>query len=341
MNDVYRDDPARLGEVSPTRRGKRGPAVAVVVYDGITPFELGVACDMFGPEWKDMFNVAWYRLSVCAMQPGPVATEGGFQILAEHGPDRILAADTVVVLPRVTVKPPPPGLADLLRQVHQRGGRIISLCTGAFMLASAGLLDGLGATTHWTDCRELARSYPKVSVHPDVLFVDEGNVLTSAGSAASIDLCLHVIRKDFGSQIALQVARHLVVPPQRDGGQAQYIEAPLAPLEDSNLFNETLVWMQQNLNLPITIEDMAARSAMSPRTFARRFRATNGTTPYQWLLLQRIRLAQSLLETTDLGVDDVAGRTGFSTAANLRKHFRRALHTNPQGYRRVFQATAT
>jgi transcriptional regulator GlxA family with amidase domain len=336
MNDIVRDDPARAGGVRRTKQAKRGPAVAVVIYDGITPFEFGVACDMFGPEWVDIVDVAWYRLSVCAMEPGPVATEGGFQILVKHGADRILAADTVVVLPRATVQPPPAGLTALLQQVHRRGGRIISLCTGAFILAEAGLLDGLTATTHWTDCRELARRYPRVSVRPDVLFVDEGAVLTSAGSAASIDLCLHVIRKDFGSQIALLIARHLVVPPQRDGGQAQYID-PLPPLDDSNLFNQTTVWMQQNLSQPITIEDMAARSAMSPRTFARRFRATNGTTPYQWLLRQRIQQAQTLLEATDLGVDDIADRTGFSTAANLRKHFRRALHTNPYSYRRSFQ----
>jgi transcriptional regulator GlxA family with amidase domain len=341
MNDIYRDDPASPAEDRPPRRRKRGPAVAVIVYDGITPFELGVACDMFGPEWKDMFNVSWYRLYVCAMEPGPVMTGGGFQILAAHGPERILTADTVIVLPRLTVKPPPPGLADLLLQVHRRGGRIISLCTAAFMLASAGLLDGLRATTHWTDCRELAASYPNISVHPDVLFIDEETILTSAGSAASIDLCLHVIRKDFGSQIALQVARQLVVPPQRDGGQAQYIDTPLPALDETNLFNETVLWMQHNLHQTITIEDMASRSAMSPRTFARRFRATNGTTPYQWLLRQRILLAQSLLETTDDGMDSVAEHTGFSTAANLRKHFGRALHTSPQAYRRVFQARAT
>jgi AraC family transcriptional regulator, transcriptional activator FtrA len=340
VNDIYRDDPARWGEAPAARRGRRRPTVAVVIYDGITPFEFGVACDMFGPEWKDMFDVAWYRLYVCALRPGPVATEGDFQILAAHGPERVLAADTVIVLPRVTVKAPPPGLTDLLRQVHERGGRIISLCTGAFMVASAGLLDGLRATTHWTDCGELANRYPQVSVRPDVLFVDEGDILTSAGSAASIDLCLHVIRKDFGSEIALQVARHLVVPPQRDGGQAQYIDTPLPAADGSNLFDETLVWVRGNLNQVVTIDDMAKRSAMSPRTFARRFHATNGTTPYQWLLRQRIQLAQSLLETTDLGMDDVAGRSGFSTAANLRKHFRQALHTSPQSYRRTFQATA-
>jgi AraC family transcriptional regulator, transcriptional activator FtrA len=342
MNVDDRDNPANMGQAFAARRGKRGPAVAVVVYDGITPFEFGVACDMFGPEWKPMFDVAWYRLSVCAMQPGPVATAGGFRILAAHGPERILAADTVIVLPRVTVKaPPPPGLAEILRQVHLRGGRIISLCTGAFILASAGLLDGLKATTHWTDCRELANRFPKVSVHPDVLFVDEGGVLTSAGSAASIDLCLHVIRKDFGSQIALQVARHLVVPPQRDGGQAQYIDTPLPPPDNADLFNESLVWARRSLDQLVTIEDLAARSAMSPRTFARRFRATNGTTPYQWLLRQRVQLAQSLLETSDLGMDDIAGLSGLSTAANLRKHFSRSLHTSPQAYRRMFQAAAT
>ena len=337
MNDGYRDDPANEGVSE--QRGP-GPAVAVIVHDGITPFELGVAVDMFGPEWKSIFGPWWYRLSVCALEPGPVTVEGGFQVMANHGPERVLRADTVVVLPRTTVRPSPPGLVDVLQRAYARGARILSLCTAAFVLAEAGLLDGLRATTHWTDCPELAARFPKVSVHPDVLFVDEGSILTSAGSAASIDLCLHVVRKDFGSEIATQVARHLVVPPQRDGGQAQYIATPLPPLDESNLFADTVVWMQQNLDHAITVEDMATRAAMSPRTFARRFRQTNGTTPYQWLLRQRIMLAQSLLETTDLPVEIVAARTGFSTAANLRKHFGRSVRTSPQGYRRAFQERA-
>jgi len=351
MNDVLRDYPANGGSpanlASPQHGAGNAPArphrrrrrhvVAVVVHDGITPFELGVACDVFGAEWEDMFDAPWYRLFVCALSPGPLAVEGGFQIIAEHGPDKIASADTVIVLPTMNVDQTPPEMSALLRRAHGRGARIVSLCTGAFVLARAGLLDGRRATTHWTECRQLAANYPDVTVEPGVLFVDEGDILTSAGSAASMDLCLHLVRRDHGSEIATQLARQLVVPPQRDGGQAQYITSPLPALDDSNLFADTVTWMDENLDQPITIEDLAARAAMSPRSFARRFQAATGTTPYQWLLRQRVRLAQRLLETTDLSIDSVAEHSGFSTAANLRKHFHRAVHTSPQSYRRTFQ----
>ena len=228
-------------------------------------------------------------------------------------------------------------LPDILRQAHARGSRIISLCTGAFALAGAGLLDGRRATTHWAECDEFARRHPNVTVDPGVLFVDEGDILTSAGSAASIDLCLHVVRQDHGTEIATQLARQLVVPPQRDGGQAQYIEAPMPELDSASLFAGTVSWLQEHLDQPITVEDLAARSAMSPRTFARRFLASTGTTPYQWLVRQRVQLAQRLLEMSDLPIDSVAEKSGFSTAANLRKHFSRAVRTSPQAYRRTFQ----
>jgi transcriptional regulator GlxA family with amidase domain len=231
-------------------------------------------------------------------------------------------------------------MLDALRQAHERGSRIVSLCTGAFALAAAGLLDGRHATTHWTECDELARRHPDVTVDPGVLFVDEGDILTSAGSAASIDLCLHVVRLDYGTEIATQLARQLVVPPQREGGQAQYIDAPMPALDRTSLFSGTVDWLQEHLDEPITVEDLADRSAMSPRTFARRFLASTGTTPYQWLINQRIQLAQRLLETSDLPVDSVAEKSGFSTAANLRKHFSRAVHTSPQAYRRTFQDRA-
>jgi AraC family transcriptional activator FtrA len=311
--------------------------VAVVVYEGITPFELGVACDVFGAEWETMFGTPWYRLFVCAISPGPVAVEGGFQIHAAHGYARISSADTIIVLPTINVGQAPPEMTEILRRARARGARIVSLCTGAFVLAEAGLLDGLRATTHWTECGHLAARYPEVSVDPGVLFVDEGDILTSAGSAASMDLCLHLVRRDHGSEVATQLARQLVVPPQRDGGQAQYIAAPLPVLDDSNFFADTVTWMQEHLDQAITVDALAARSAMSPRHFARRFQAATGTTPYRWLLRQRVQLAQRLLETTDLAVDSVAERSGFSTAANLRKHFHRSVHTSPQSYRRTFQ----
>jgi AraC family transcriptional activator FtrA len=338
VNDSVRAYPANLGRRRERSSGRRRRhVVAVAVYDGITPFELGVACDVFGAEWEEMFDTAWYRLFVCALSPGPVTVEGGFRILAAHGPDRISSADTVIVLPTIDVDQAPPGMPELLRRAHARGARIVSLCTGAFVLAAAGLLDGRRATTHWTECHQLASRYPEVTVDPGVLFVDEGDILTSAGSAASMDLCLHLVRQDHGSEIATQLARQLVVPPQRDGGQAQYITAPLPQIDHSNLLADTVTWMEEHLDQVITIEDLAARSAMSPRTFARRFQAATGTTPYQWLLRQRVHLAQRLLETTTLPVDIVAERSGFSTAANLRKHFHRTVQTSPQSYRRTFQ----
>jgi AraC family transcriptional activator FtrA len=316
-----------------------GPAhaVAIVVYDGVTVFELGVACDVFGAEWAAMFGVPWYRSFVCGIRPGPVTTDSGFQILPAYGLDRIRGADSVIVLPTVSFTRVPAELPDVLRQAHARGSRIMSLCTGAFALAEAGLLDGRQATTHWAECEEFARRYPNVTVDPGVLFVDEGDILTSAGSAASIDLCLHVVRQDHGTEIATQLARQLVVPPQRDGGQAQYIEAPMPELDRASLFAGTVSWLQEHLDQPITVEDLAARSAMSPRTFARRFLASTGTTPYQWLVRQRVQLAQRLLEVSDLPIDSVAEKSGFSTAANLRKHFSRAVRTSPQAYRRTFR----
>jgi AraC family transcriptional activator FtrA len=317
--------------------GRDAHAVAIVVYDGVTAFELGVACDVFGAEWAAEFGVPWYRSFVCGITQGPVTTDSGFQILPAHGPGEIRTAGTVIVLPTVSFTQVPAELLDVLRQAHARGSRIISLCTGAFALAAAGLLDGRRATTHWSECDEFARRHPEVTVDPGVLFVDEGDILTSAGSAASIDLCLHVVRQDYGTEIATQLARQLVVPPQRDGGQAQYIDAPMPELDSASLFAGTVCWLQEHLNEPMTVGDLAARSAMSPRTFARRFLAGTGTTPYQWLVRQRVQLAQRLLETSDLTIDSVADKAGFSTAANLRKHFSRVVHTSPHAYRRTFQ----
>ena len=310
--------------------------VAIVVCDGVTVFELGIACEVFGNSCPAILGSPWYRSYVCGVTPGPVTVDAGFQMLAAHGADRIVSADTVIVLPTKTIDRTDPAICEALRQAHARGSRIVSLCTGAFAVADAGLLDGRRATTHWTECPEFARRYPKVTLDPGVLFVDEGDILTSAGSAAGIDLCLHVVRQDYGTEIATQLARQLVVPPQRDGGQAQYIDAPMPELDASSLFADTISWLQEHLNEAITVEDLAARSAMSPRTFARQFLANIGTTPYQWLLRQRIQLAQRLLETSDLPIDAVAEKCGFSTAANLRKHFSQTVHTSPQAYRRAF-----
>jgi AraC family transcriptional regulator, transcriptional activator FtrA len=214
---------------------------------------------------------------------------------------------------------------------------MLSLCGGAFVLAEAGLLDGRRAATHWTECDELARRYPDLSVDSGVLFVDEGDILTGAGSAAGIDLCLHIVRQDYGSEVATRLARQLVVPPQRDGGQAQYIDKPLPDLDDLDLLSETVAWMQGHLDEQLSVEDLAVRAAMSSRTFARRFQAATGTTPHRWLQAQRVKLAQRLLETSDLPVEVVAAQSGFSTAGNLRKHFGRLVQTSPQAYRQAFR----
>ena len=287
------------------------------------------------PEW--LRANPWYRLFICGDTSAPVTADTGFQILVPHGLETLAEVDTVIVTPTYRPDEVAESVFAALRQAHARGCRILSLCTGAFVLARAGLLDGRRAATHWTECDELGRRFPLVSVDAGVLYVDEGDILTGAGSAASIDLLLHIVRQDYGSDVATQLARQLVVPPQRDGGQAQFIEQPLPELDDANLFADTVTWVQEHLEDPVTVEDLAQRSAMSPRTFARRFQAATGTTPYQWLIGQRVHLAQRLLETSDLSVETVAERSGFCTAGNLRKHFGRVVHTSPQAYRHAFQ----
>jgi transcriptional regulator GlxA family with amidase domain len=319
-------------------RKKAAKTVAAVVLNGVAPFELAVACEVFGIDRSEL-GVPWYRFLVCAAEPTPIRTSVGFTIDTPHGLERLREADLIVVPPgHGEGDSPPAALLEELRRAHARGARIMSVCTGAFILAAAGLLDGRPATTHWAHAAELAARYPKIKLDPGVLYVDDGDILTSAGTAAGIDLCLHIVRQDHGAEIANGVARRMVVPPHRDGGQAQFVDQPLPDLPACDPFTEALVWVEAHLSDPISVEDLAARSAMSPRTFARRFRATTGTTPHQWLLRQRVLLAQRLLETSDLSVDRIAGRCGLGTATNLRQHFQRLLHTTPNAYRRTFQA---
>jgi AraC family transcriptional regulator, transcriptional activator FtrA len=330
----------------PHRRAPARPTagqhqVVLVAYDGLAMFEFGVAFDVFGTDWPRDLGVPWYRLEVCAANPPTVTVEGGYQLHVPTGLEALGRADTVLVPPTESADHVPAQALEALREAHENGARVVSLCTGAFVLAAAGLLSGRHATTHWSECAELARRYPDVNVDPAVLYVDEGDIMTSAGSAASIDLCLHLVRQDRGAEVAARLARQLVVPPYRDGGQAQYIDAPLPAVAGADLFTDTLAWMQAHLELPLTIDDLANRSAMSRRTFARRFAAATGTTPYQWLLRQRLQLAQRLLETSAMPVDLIAQKTGFVTAANLRKHFGRHVRTTPQAYRRTFRSRDT
>jgi len=311
--------------------------VAILALDGVFPFELGIPLRVLGAA------DGHYDVRVCSVDGAPVPTNAGFAITPEHGPEILATADTVIIAPTHPSRLGPelsPAVAAALAQVRP-GTRIASICTGAFVLAAAGILDGHRATTHWGECAELARRYPEVTVDPDVLYVDEGDLLTSAGSAASIDLCLHVVQRDYGRAVATRLARELVVPLYRDGGQAQFIDTPIPVLDDRHLFADTLTWLQSHLDQSVSVRDLAERAAMSPRTFARRFLSSTGLTPYQWIVRERIRLAQRLLETSDLPVDAIAVKTGFATAGNLRKHFSRTVRTSPHAYRDSFRRSAT
>lgn len=308
-------------------------AVALAVTDGMLHFELSLAYEVFG---ADLTGVAdpWYDLAVC----GPDAARAGrFRLEPDSGLDGLSRADTVIVPGWADVEQDPPAdLVEAVRAAHEAGARVASLCTGAFVLAAAGLLDGRRATTHWAHTEALATRYPRVEVDPDVLYVDNGSVLTSAGKAAAMDLCLHLVRLDHGSAIANTLARRLVVAPHRDGGQAQFVTTPL-PAPDNHPLAALLPWVIQRLDQPLTVEDLARRARMSSRNLGRHFASVTGTTPLRWLLTQRIRRAQELLETTGDSVEAIAAATGMGTATTLRRHFNRTVGVPPDTYRRTFR----
>ena len=312
----------------------RRHAVAAVIVDGFMPFEVAVASEVFDAE-RSHLDDSWYEFKVCAVGDKPTGARAGLSVHTPYGLEEIASADTIIVTPTRSRVYPGELLAALVR-AHERGARLVSLCTGAFILAAAGILDGKRVTTHWENATELADAYPGVEVDASVLYVDDGDILTSAGTAASIDLCLYLVRQDFGAEVANAVARSMVVPPHRDGGQAQYIDHPIDEQLPGDLFAETLAWAELNLASAITVEELARRSAMSPRTFARRFTQTTGTTPHHWLTHQRVQLAQRMLESTDKSIDFIASECGFGSATNLRAHFRRDVNTTPSQYRRTF-----
>jgi transcriptional regulator GlxA family with amidase domain len=312
--------------------------VAVVVLDGFSPFEMAVPCEVFGTD-RTGDGLPRYDFAVVAGEPGPLRSEVGFTVQASYGLERLASADLVVV-------PAPsderrlraewsPDLLAALRATVGRGGRVLSLCTGAFVLGAAGLLDGRPCTTHWRHARELATMYPAAKVDPSVLYVDDGLVISSAGTAAGIDACLHLVRKEQGASVANAIARRMVVPPHRDGGQAQFVERPVAPPACDTLA-EVIEWMERHLDQQLPVDELAQLAAMSPRTFARRFVQETGTTPQRWLTGQRILLAEQLLEETDETVDVIADRAGFGNATALRHHFRAWRATTPNAYRRAF-----
>jgi len=303
-------------------------------------FELAVPCEVFVRDRDDFRVPWWYEVQLCSVRADAVRTAEGLLFDGTLGLKELSEADTVIVTACAdTQDDPPPALLEALRDAYRRGARIASICTGAFTLAAAGLLDGRPATTHWMHAAELAQRWPAVRVEPNVLYTDDGQILTSAGASAGLDLCLHIVRQDHGTRVANTLARRLVIPPHREGGQAQYIDQPV-PVDSSPNLGPTMDWARAHLELPLTVEDLAHRALKSPRTFARRFRETTGTTPLQWLCAQRVRRAQDLLENTEDTIEHIASIRGFGSAQRLRTHFARINHVTPHDFRRTFRTDA-
>jgi AraC family transcriptional activator FtrA len=315
--------------------------VAVLAFDGMAPFELGVVVEVFGLARPEL-DIEPYALDVCAQRPEPLETVGGFSLHVRHGLDRLAAADTVIVPGQRIDRPVSAPLIAALRAAHDRGARVVSICSGAFALAAAGLLDGREAATHWRYAEELQRRHPGVRVNRDVLYVDDGDVLTSAGSAAGIDLCLHLVRRDHGSEVANAIARRLVVAPHREGGQAQFVERPVPanPVAAEGAVARTMDWALSRLDTRIGLADLAREAHMSARSFTRHFRRAAGTSPARWLLDQRIRASLELLEGSALAVEHVGAAVGIPSPAAYRRHFARAMGVSPAAYRRAFRATS-
>lgn len=314
-------------------------SVAVVVQPGFAPFEFGLACEAFGLDRSDD-GIPNFDFRIVSPDPGVVPSNIGFSINVEHG---LEAADDVDILvlspiPRAQWGAVDERVLDLVRRVDARGAWLLSVCSGSFVLAASGVLDGRRATTHWRYAHTMARMYPEIEVDPDVLYVQSGNIITSAGTAAGLDASLHLLRQELGAELANRIARRMVVAPQRDGGQAQFIAAPI-PVDTSLSLAPVTEWMMQNLHADLSVDRLAARAHMSPRTFARRFKADFGATPAAWLARQRLLHAQRLLEETDLGLDRIASECGFGSAAVLRQNFARTMGLTPTAYRARFSCS--
>jgi len=309
--------------------------VVALALPEVVAFDLAIPAQVFGHRDEQ----ERYSFTLCAAEPGLVPSTTGYSVQATCGLEALASADTVVVPGYAPHESPALPVMEALRAAAERGSRVVSVCTGAFALAAAGLLDGLRATTHWKDAGELAARYPAVDVDPDVLYIDAGQIMTSAGLAAGLDLCLHLMRADYGEQAAARIARRMVVAPHREGGQAQYLQRPI-PAHGAGLAG-TCAWTLQHLTEPLTVTAMARHAGWAPRTFARRFLAETGMTPLRWLTAQRLREARRLLEATDLPIDQVAARCGLGTAANLRLHLARDAATTPTAYRGIYRGRST
>ncbi|MFJ9591683.1 GlxA family transcriptional regulator [Streptomyces virginiae] len=298
---------------------------------------VGIVAEVFGPHGEELPG---FDFTLCTDRPGPVPTDLGVPLTITHGLDRLASADLVIALPWAGFRTPPgPAVLDALSAAHERGALVAAHCVGAFALAAAGLLDGRRATTHWRFAELLARRHPDVRVEPDALYIDEGPVLTGAGAAAGFDLCLHLLRREYGAAVANAVARDVVLPSHREGGQAQYLAAPVPEDCNDERLAEVLAWAGANLHEPLPVAELARRALMSKRSFARRFTAATGTTPHAWLRSLRLSSAEELLETTDLPVEEIARRVGYGSAAVLREQFVRRRGVPPRSYRRSFTNT--
>jgi AraC family transcriptional activator FtrA len=309
--------------------------VAVLAYEGLCTFEFGIVVELFGLPRPELDQ--WYSFEVCGLEKGPLRATGGVSVLPRRGLKGLLDANTIIIPGWSNPdEPPPQRLIRILTAAHEQGARLVSICSGIFVLAATGLLNGRCATTHWRDVEKLSSAFPAIRLQPDVLYVDEGDILTSAGSAAGIDLCLHIIRKDFGTLTVNKVARRLVVSPHREGGQAQFIDKPVGE-QASPWLSHLLEWSQVRLHDPISVAQLANRACMSKRTLSRRFVETTGTSPLDWITALRVRRAKDMLETTALSMEEIADRCGFGSAATLRHHFRARVKLSPNGYRASFQ----
>lgn len=324
-------------KIMPDANSLHGPLVAVLAYDGLCTFEFGVACEVFGLPRPEM-GANWYRYQVVAVEDGPLRAAGGLTVTADGDIHHLERADLIIVPGwRGIDAPAPQPLLDALRRAEARGARVMSLCSGITVLAQAGLLAGLKATTHWRYAASIATRFPDIALDPSVLYVDNGTVLTAAGSAAGIDLCLHVVRRDFGTAAANSVARRLVVPPHREGGQAQFIPGPVARDHEKERLSPLFDWIRANVASDMSLAMLARRAGMSLRSFQRRFEETTGVSPGEWIATTRLREAQRLLETqASLDLEEVARLSGFGSAGNLRHHFRTRLGISPAAYRRQF-----
>jgi len=309
--------------------------VAILAYDGLCTFEFGIAVEIFGLA-RPEFDFPWYEHRIVAVDQGPMRAMGGIQVLADGGMELLAEARTIIIPGwRDRTAPVPEPLLDALRQAHARGARLLSICSGVFVLAATGLLDAHGATTHWRYTAELAERFPNIAVDPDVLYVDSGQLITSAGSAAGIDACLHLVARDFGTQVANTVARRLVMSPQRSGGQAQFIPSPVSPTPRSDL-SRVMQWARERLDQPLEIRDLASQAAMSERTFLRRFSEASGQSPKTWLQQERLGRARELLESTDQHTEQIALRCGYRSVESFRVAFRSVVGVPPSVYRERF-----